>query len=215
MRCWWRSSTNPVSTAGGMNSTVASRPTAVSTGVARTGARKNPTLPPVAKMLIADASAYSLRDARDPHADAGQADPGSGHPAQPIPVHDEPTTRCGSAAPCGLASRRGSAPPPGPRSYPYADAPVPADVNPLDAAEPTVLVVGRLLREVIIALAEGHALGPGDRADLRRIALRRLTPAPARQHHLPAPADPRLRDVAAILAADPADGRTLAETVSQ
>jgi len=89
--------------------------------------------------------------------------------------------------------------------------PFPADVNPLDAAEPTVLVVGRLLREAIIELAEDRTLGPDDRADLRRIALRRLTPAPARQHHLPAPADPRLRDVAAILAADPADGRTLAE----
>jgi AraC-like DNA-binding protein len=89
--------------------------------------------------------------------------------------------------------------------------PFPADVNPLDAAEPTVLVVGRLLREAIIELAEDHALGPDDRADLQRVALRRLTPAPARRHHLPAPADPRLRDVAAILAADPADGRTLAE----
>lgn len=52
---WWRSSTNPVSTAGGMNSTVARRPIASSADVARTGARKNPTLPPVAKMLIADA----------------------------------------------------------------------------------------------------------------------------------------------------------------
>jgi AraC-like DNA-binding protein len=87
----------------------------------------------------------------------------------------------------------------------------PAGINPLDAAGPTVLVVGRLLREVIIALAEGQALGPDDRADLHRIALRRLTVTPALRHYLPAPADPRLRDVAAILAEDPADGRTLAE----
>jgi AraC-like DNA-binding protein len=87
----------------------------------------------------------------------------------------------------------------------------PADVNPLSAAEPTVVAVGELLRQVIIALARGHALGPDDRADLYRVAVRRLTPAPALRHHLPAPADPRLRDVAAILAADPADGRTLAE----
>lgn len=86
-----------------------------------------------------------------------------------------------------------------------------ADANLLDGAEPTVLVVDRLLREVIIALAEDRTLGPDDRADLHRVALRRLTPAPARQHRLPAPADPRLRDVAAILADDPADGRTLAE----
>jgi AraC-like DNA-binding protein len=81
----------------------------------------------------------------------------------------------------------------------------------LSAAEPTVLAVGQLLREVIITLAEGHALGPDDRADLHRIVLRRLTPTPALRHHLPAPADPRLRDVAAILAGDPADARTLAE----
>ncbi len=87
----------------------------------------------------------------------------------------------------------------------------PADVNPLNEIEPTVVAVGQLLREVIIALAEDHTLGPDDRADLYRVALRRLTPTPALQHHLPAPADPGLRDVAAILAEDPADGRTLAE----
>ncbi len=87
----------------------------------------------------------------------------------------------------------------------------PAALNPLNATEPTVLAVGQLLREAIIALAEDHALGPDDRADLHRIVLRRLAPTPARQHYLPAPADPRLRDVAAILADDPADGRTLAD----
>ena len=62
-----------------------------------------------------------------------------------------------------------------------------------------------------IALAEDHALGSDDRADLYRVVLRRLTPTPDQQHHLPAPADPRLRDVAALLADDPADRRTLAE----
>jgi len=87
----------------------------------------------------------------------------------------------------------------------------PADVSPLSVIEPTVVAVGQLLREVIIALARDHALGPDDRADLHRIVLRRLTPTPALRHHLPAPTDPRLRDVAAILADNPADGRTLAE----
>jgi AraC-like DNA-binding protein len=89
--------------------------------------------------------------------------------------------------------------------------PFPADICPLSAIEPTVLAVGQLLREVIIALAEGSTLGPDDRTDLHRIALRRLTPTPALRYHLPAPTDPRLRDVAAILADDPADERTLAE----
>jgi len=87
----------------------------------------------------------------------------------------------------------------------------PAGVNPLNTTEPTVVPVGQLLREVIAVLAEDRSLGPDDRADLYRIALRRLTPAPALRHHLPAPADPRLRDVATILADDPADPRTLAE----
>jgi AraC-like DNA-binding protein len=84
-------------------------------------------------------------------------------------------------------------------------------LNPLGATEPTVIAVSHLLREVIMALAQDRSLGPGDRADLYRVALRRLVPTPALQHHLPAPADPRLRDVAAILADDPADERTLAE----
>ena len=87
----------------------------------------------------------------------------------------------------------------------------PADVNPLSAIEPTVIAVGELLREVIITLAQDHCLGPDDRADLHHIALRRLTPTPAPRHYLPAPADPRLRDVAAILADNPAEGLTLAE----
>jgi hypothetical protein len=86
-----------------------------------------------------------------------------------------------------------------------------ARLNPLAATDPTVIAVGQLLREVIIALAQDQSLGPGDRADLYRVALRRLVPAPALQHHLPAPVDPRLRDVAAILADHPADERTLAE----
>jgi len=88
---------------------------------------------------------------------------------------------------------------------------IPADVNPLSATEPTVVAVSGLLREVITTLAEGRPLGPDDRADLHRVVLRRLAPAAVLRHHLPAPADPRLRDVAAILADDPADHRTLAE----
>jgi hypothetical protein len=54
-RWWWRSRNSPISTAGGMNRAVAPRPRETSAGVASTGARKNPALPPAAKMLIADA----------------------------------------------------------------------------------------------------------------------------------------------------------------
>lgn len=86
-----------------------------------------------------------------------------------------------------------------------------ADVNPLGATEPTVLAVGSLLHEAIVALTGEAVLDEDDRADLYRIVLRRLVPAQALRHRLPAPADPRLRDVAAALAADPADARTLTE----
>jgi AraC-like DNA-binding protein len=85
------------------------------------------------------------------------------------------------------------------------------DANPLSITEPTVLAVSPLLREVIVALAGDNTLTPDDRADLYRVALRRLTPTSALRHHLPTPADPRLRDVAGILSADPADQRTLTE----
>ena len=61
-------------------------------------------------------------------------------------------------------------------------------VNPLAVDRPTVLTVGPLLREVIITLARDHSLGPDDRADLYRVALRRLTPTPAPHPYLPAPA---------------------------
>jgi len=87
----------------------------------------------------------------------------------------------------------------------------PADVNPLQAAEPAVLAVSGLLREAIITLVTGAPLDAGDRADLYKIVLRRLSPAPApARFHLPAPADPRLRDIADLLAADPANASTLA-----
>lgn len=88
----------------------------------------------------------------------------------------------------------------------------PVGVNPLGAAEPAVLAVSGLLREAIIALATGAPLDPDDRADLYRVVLRRLTPAPApARFHLPAPADQRLRGIADLLASDPANTSTLAE----
>lgn len=74
-RCWWRSSTNPVSTAGGMNSTVAPRPSVSRAGVASTGARKNPTLPPAAKILMAEARSPAAYRAAFPAAGWNMATP--------------------------------------------------------------------------------------------------------------------------------------------
>ncbi|RKN35874.1 AraC family transcriptional regulator [Streptomyces hoynatensis] len=87
----------------------------------------------------------------------------------------------------------------------------PASVNPHGWTQPVVLSVPPLLREVIIELTGRPGPDPEERADLRRIALRRLRPAPALRFHLPHPADARLRDVAALLAEHPGDERTLAE----
>jgi len=78
---------------------------------------------------------------------------------------------------------------------------------------PAVLAVSPLLREVIIALTGGD--GPPytarQRENLERVALdqlRRVGQLPVR---LPALGDDRLRAIAALLRADPADERTLAE----
>ena len=53
-RCF-RSRMKEISAAGGRNSAVAGRPSAIRAGVARAGARKKPTLPPAANRLIAAA----------------------------------------------------------------------------------------------------------------------------------------------------------------
>lgn len=86
----------------------------------------------------------------------------------------------------------------------------PPEVNPLGLTQPTVLAVSPLLREVVVALTDDPDLDPAERAELERVALRRLDPVPAPRFHLPSPVDDRLRDVAMILADDPADDRPLA-----
>ncbi|MCK9878695.1 hypothetical protein MXD59_23515 [Frankia sp. Ag45/Mut15] len=117
-----------------MNSAVAARPRLASAGVARTGARKNPTLPPAAKMLIAVVlSPASIRAARpaagwniatpipeSSTSDQVRAYPGTS-PASPMPrpaiimptaasgptwrrSTSRPITGCGSALPSVAAS---------------------------------------------------------------------------------------------------------------
>ncbi|RSM45641.1 AraC family transcriptional regulator [Actinoplanes sp. ATCC 53533] len=84
----------------------------------------------------------------------------------------------------------------------------PAD-NPLGLDRPTVLGVGSLLRELILAYTRPpHDDGPA-RERLRAVLLDQLCTSPHQPLHLPTPADPRLGAVCAILRANPADGRTL------
>ena len=95
-------------------------------------------------------------------------------------------------------------------------------VNPLRLDRPTVLAADPLLREVIVALCESQdadgattasarALDARQRRHLELVALDRLRRVEELPFSLPAPEDDRLRAVAAILAADPADERSLAE----
>jgi AraC-like DNA-binding protein len=87
---------------------------------------------------------------------------------------------------------------------------LPSPDNPLGLTEPTVLHVGPLLRELITAYTrEPHDESP-ERARLRGVLLDQLRASPQQPVHLPAPTDPRLRALCAILHADPADTRTLA-----
>lgn len=61
---------------------------------------------------------------------------------------------------------------------------------------------------------EGQGIEDDDspeRARLRAVLLDRLRASPQQPLHLPAPTAPLLREVCAILRADPADGRTLRE----
>ncbi|WP_040871481.1 AraC family transcriptional regulator [Nocardia exalbida] len=87
---------------------------------------------------------------------------------------------------------------------------LPATDNPLRLDAPTVLAVGPLLRELIIAYTRDTADTP-QRTRLRAVLLDQLHTSPQQPLHVPAPTAPLLRAVCDILRADPADPRTLAE----
>ncbi|WP_030442233.1 AraC family transcriptional regulator [Actinoplanes subtropicus] len=84
-------------------------------------------------------------------------------------------------------------------------------VNPLAAEQPTVLTVGPLLREVIRALSGPGSMVESHRYHLEQVALHELRAVRALPLCLPAPGDPRLVALCDLLAADPADARTLRE----
>ncbi|MFD7813558.1 AraC family transcriptional regulator [Streptomyces sp. NPDC059785] len=87
---------------------------------------------------------------------------------------------------------------------------LPADDNPLGLDVPTVLTVGPLLRELIVAYTADPADTSPERGRLRAVLRDRLRASPQRAVHLPTPDDPRLAAVCALVHADPADTRTLA-----
>lgn len=87
---------------------------------------------------------------------------------------------------------------------------VPANDNPLGLDEPTVLAVGPLLRELILAYTHTPHDDSPERGRMRAVLLDQLRASPQQPLHLPTPASPQLRAVCEILHADPADGRTLA-----
>jgi AraC-like DNA-binding protein len=88
-----------------------------------------------------------------------------------------------------------------------------AGAGPRLPAVPAVLAVSPLLREVIVALTsdDGPPYSGPQRANLERVALDQLRRTGQLPVRLPALGDDRLRAVAALLRADPADPRTLAE----
>ncbi|WP_203752264.1 AraC family transcriptional regulator [Actinoplanes cyaneus] len=78
-------------------------------------------------------------------------------------------------------------------------------------ADPSVLVVGPLLREVIRTLSDDDDLSADHRHHLEQVALHQLRRAEALPLMLPTPSDPRLVALCDLLAADPADQRSLHE----
>ncbi|WAL68656.1 helix-turn-helix transcriptional regulator [Amycolatopsis cynarae] len=88
---------------------------------------------------------------------------------------------------------------------------LPATDNPLGLDVPTVLAVGPLLRELIIAYTHAPDDDSPERSRLRAVLLDQLRACPQQALHLPTPASPPLRALCEILQADPADNRTLAE----
>ncbi|MCE7011400.1 helix-turn-helix transcriptional regulator [Kibdelosporangium philippinense] len=87
--------------------------------------------------------------------------------------------------------------------------------NPLRLTEPSVLAVGPLLRELILAYTRPRHTDTPERRRLRAVLLDQLRASPQQPLYLPTPTDPRVRALCAILHDDPADSRTLAALGTQ
>ncbi|GIG71100.1 AraC family transcriptional regulator [Phytomonospora endophytica] len=88
---------------------------------------------------------------------------------------------------------------------------LPVSDNPLGLDGPAVLGVDPLLRELIPAYTEAGLADRAERDRMLAVLLDRLRRSPQRPVHVPAGRDPRLVAMCALLRADPADDRTLAE----
>ncbi|WP_433222316.1 AraC family transcriptional regulator [Dactylosporangium sp. CS-047395] len=78
-------------------------------------------------------------------------------------------------------------------------------------ATPAVFLASALAREVLLALTGDRHFEPSARTRLHRVLVDELVAAPEQPLHLPEPQDDRLRALAAILAADPADTSDLTD----
>ncbi|MFJ8086572.1 AraC family transcriptional regulator [Streptomyces sp. NPDC096205] len=88
---------------------------------------------------------------------------------------------------------------------------LPAEDNPLGLDAPTVLAVGPLLRELIVAYTREPPDDTPERRRLLAVLRDRLRASPQDPLRLPTPRDARLAAVCDLVHADPADRRTLAE----
>ncbi|NGO73747.1 helix-turn-helix transcriptional regulator [Streptomyces boncukensis] len=88
---------------------------------------------------------------------------------------------------------------------------LPVGDNPLRLDAPTVLSVSPLLRELILVCTRDPDDTSPERHRLHAVLLDQLRASPQQPVQLPAPRDPRLAAVCALLSEDPADPRTLAE----
>ncbi|MFC9458326.1 AraC family transcriptional regulator [Streptomyces sp. NPDC056637] len=87
---------------------------------------------------------------------------------------------------------------------------LPARVNPLGLEAPTVLTVGPLLRELLLAATRGPYDDRPESRRLRAVLLDQLRASPQQPLQLPTPTEPRLKAVCDLLYDNPADARPLA-----
>ena len=163
--------------------------------MASTGARKNPALPPAAKMLIADALPPASARADLPAAGWNIATPRPEasssrrelvYPSRGLLIV---STSGGSwVVPPQRAVWLPAAVAHAHQAYGATQLRTVAfrvHVNPLGLTQPTVLSVSRLLRELIIALTDDPARPLDEQRDLKRVALHQLRPAPVPRAAVP------------------------------